>query len=136
MRTTLKRGMGRAATLNGNGRAVLPPPVARADAALPAAAAAAALDAARSSAQVFGWLLLAIVVVASGLAGGVYLYGHETLERARAALEAEHQRVEGQEPPSDRVADRAGDRARRRLRHRRKGSDAAAGRSRARTRSC
>ena len=27
MRTTLKRGMGRAATLNGNGRAVLPPPV-------------------------------------------------------------------------------------------------------------
>ena len=27
MRTTLKRGMGRAATVNGNGRAVLPPPV-------------------------------------------------------------------------------------------------------------
>src|SRR5437868_4605594 len=27
MRTTLKRGMGRAATLNGNGRAVLPPQV-------------------------------------------------------------------------------------------------------------
>jgi LCP family protein required for cell wall assembly len=78
MRTTLKRGMGRAATLNGNGRVVLPP---------------ATLDAMRRYRQppppartvrgtafrILGWLLLAIVVVASGLAGGVYLYGHETL---------------------------------------------------------
>jgi LCP family protein required for cell wall assembly len=29
--------------------------------------------------RVLGWLLLAVVVVASGIAGGVYLYGHETL---------------------------------------------------------
>ena len=27
----------------------------------------------------FGWLLLALVVVASGAAGGAYLYRHETL---------------------------------------------------------
>jgi LCP family protein required for cell wall assembly len=78
MRTTLKRGIGRAATLNGNGRAVLPPAV---------------LESMRRYRQppppprstrslilrIFGWLLLAILVVASGLAGGVYLYGHETL---------------------------------------------------------
>ena len=78
MRTTLKRGMGRAATLNGNGRAVLPPPV---------------LDPMRRYRQpppptrstgrligkIFGWIMLALLVVASGLAGGLYLYGHETL---------------------------------------------------------
>ena len=78
MRTTLKRGMGRAATLNGNGRAVLPPPV---------------LEPMRRYRQppppprttrgligrVFGWIMLAILVVASGIGGGLYLYSHETL---------------------------------------------------------
>jgi LCP family protein required for cell wall assembly len=78
MRTTLKRGMGRAATVNGNGRAVLPPVV---------------LDQMRRYrqppppprstgvlvAKIFGWIFLAVLVVASGLAGGLYLYGHETL---------------------------------------------------------
>jgi LCP family protein required for cell wall assembly len=70
--------MGRASTLNGNGRAVLPPPV---------------LDPMRRYRQppppsrstgrmvgkVFGWIVLVILVVGSGLAGGLYLYGHETL---------------------------------------------------------
>src|SRR4029077_16986728 len=78
MRTTLKRGMGRASTLNGNGRAVLPPPV---------------LDpmrryrqppppkrsTARLIGKVFGWIMLALLVVGSGIGGGFYLYGHETL---------------------------------------------------------
>ena len=78
MRTTTKRGLGRTATLNGNGRAVLPP---------------AALEPMRRYRQppppprstgrfvlkAFGWLLLALLVIATGLAGGVYLYGHETL---------------------------------------------------------
>jgi LCP family protein required for cell wall assembly len=78
MRTTLKRGLGRSATLNGNGRAVLPPPV---------------LDPMRRYRQppsptrstgrligkVFGWIVLALLVVGSGLAGGLYLYGHETV---------------------------------------------------------
>ena len=43
MRTTLKRGIGRGAAVNGNGRAVLPPGVALADHDLPPAGAAAAL---------------------------------------------------------------------------------------------
>src|SRR5260370_27400687 len=78
MRTTLKRGMGRASTINGNGRAVLPPPV---------------LDpmrryrqppppkrsTARLIGKVFGWIMLALLVVGSGIGGGFYLYGHETL---------------------------------------------------------
>jgi len=78
MRTTLKRGMGRAATLNGNGRAVLPPPV---------------LEPMRRYRQpgpprrttggtiwrIFGWILLAVLVVASGITGGLYLYWHETV---------------------------------------------------------
>jgi LCP family protein required for cell wall assembly len=78
MRTTLKRGMGRAATLNGNGRAVLPPPVLEAmhryrQPEPPRRSTG------RTLVRVFGWIVLALVVVASGLAGGLYLYGHETL---------------------------------------------------------
>ena len=78
MRTTLKRGMGRGATFNGNGRMVLPPPV---------------LEPMRRYRQpppprrtigrllwrIFGWILLALLVVVAGIAGGLYLYGHETL---------------------------------------------------------
>ena len=78
MRTTLKRGMGRAATVNGNGRAVLPPPVVepmrRYKAPEPPRRSMR-----RTAAKVFGWILLALVVVVTGLAGGLYLYGHETL---------------------------------------------------------
>jgi LCP family protein required for cell wall assembly len=78
MRTTLKRGMGRAATVNGNGRAVLPPPVVE-----PIRRYKVPEPPPRSkrstAAKVFGWILLALVVVVTGLAGGLYLYGHETL---------------------------------------------------------
>jgi LCP family protein required for cell wall assembly len=78
MRTTLKRGMGRAATVNGNGRAVLPPPVIE-----PIRRYKAPEPPPRSTrgtaAKVFGWILLALVVIVTGLAGGLYLYGHETL---------------------------------------------------------
>ena len=78
MRTTLKRGMGRAATVNGNGRAVLPPPVVE-----PMRRYQAPPPPPRSkrgtAAKVFGWILIALLVVASGLAGGLYLYYHETI---------------------------------------------------------
>ncbi len=78
MRTTLKRGMGRAATLNGNGRAVLPPPVLE-----PMRRYRQPPPPRRSTGRligkVFGWIMLAILVVASGIGGGLYLYSHETL---------------------------------------------------------
>ena len=78
MRTTLKRGIGRGAAVNGNGRAVLPPgsvePMRRYRQPDPPR---------RSTRQVvavvLGWILLGLVVVASGLGGGLYLYAHETL---------------------------------------------------------
>src|ERR1700747_1311929 len=78
MRTTLKRGMGRAATLNGNGRAVLPPtaePMRRHQPPPPPPRSTR-----RVVGRVFGWIALALLVIGSGLAGGLYLYGHETLQ--------------------------------------------------------
>src|SRR5205814_9509362 len=78
MRTTLKRGIGRAAGVNGNGRAVLPPgvlePMQRYRQPEPPRRSAVGLVA-----RIFGWIVLGLLVIASGLAGGVYLYGHETL---------------------------------------------------------
>ena len=76
MRTTLKRGIGRAATVNGNGRAVLPPgglePMHRYRPPAPPPPSTR-----HAVATVFGWILLALLVVATGLAGGVGLYFHE-----------------------------------------------------------
>ena len=70
--------MGRAATLNGNGRAVLPPSVLE-----PMRRYVQPPPTTRSTARligkIFGWIMLAVLVVASGLAGGLYLYGHESL---------------------------------------------------------
>jgi LCP family protein required for cell wall assembly len=80
MRTTLKRGMGRAATVNGsgNGRAVMPPgvvePMRRYSQPPPPPRSTRS-----TAAKVFGWILLALIVVVAGLAGGLYLYAHETL---------------------------------------------------------
>jgi LCP family protein required for cell wall assembly len=83
VRTTTKRGLGRAATLNGDGRAVLPPPVLE-----PMRRYRQPPPPPRSrgklAAKLFGWLLLAILVIVAGLAGGVYLYGHETLNALAA----------------------------------------------------
>ncbi len=80
MRTTLKRGIGRGAAVdgNGNGHGVLPPsalePMRRYQQPKPPR---------RSTGQlllvVFGWIGLALLVVVAGLAGGLYLYAHETL---------------------------------------------------------
>jgi len=78
MRTTLKRGMGRAATLNGNGHAVLPPQVFEAMRRY-RQPPPPRRSTGRLLAQVFGWMVLAVLVVATGAAGGLYLYGHETL---------------------------------------------------------
>jgi LCP family protein required for cell wall assembly len=85
MRTTLKRGIGRTGAANGNGRAVLPPAV------------EAFAEPVRHYRQprvergflfylslVLGWLIVAILTVAVGLAGGVYLLYHETVSDVRA----------------------------------------------------
>jgi LCP family protein required for cell wall assembly len=83
MRTTLKRGIGRGATANGNGRAVLPPtvlaPVTRyRQPGRPRRTIWARVG------RVFLWLLALVVLVALGIAGGAYLYYNQSV----AAVEA------------------------------------------------
>ena len=78
MRTTLKRGVGRGATLNGNGRAAIPPaplgavtvyrqppPQSRSGRSLALA--------------ILGWSALVLAVLVGGTTGGAYLYLHETV---------------------------------------------------------
>jgi LCP family protein required for cell wall assembly len=83
VRTTTKRGLGRAATLNGNGHAVLPPavlePMRRYRQPPPPPHSRT-----KTAAAVFGWILLALLVVASGLAGGLYLYVRESVNAVAA----------------------------------------------------
>ena len=77
MRTTLKRGIGQAAGLNGNGHAAVPPlfgPIVRYRQPEPPRRSVVGLIL-----RGFGWLVLALLVVASGAAGGAYLYLHKTL---------------------------------------------------------
>ena len=77
MRTTLKRGIGQSAGQNGNGHSTLPPlfgPITRYRQPEPPRRSVVGLIL-----RGFGWLVLAVLVVASGAAGGIYLYGHESL---------------------------------------------------------
>jgi LCP family protein required for cell wall assembly len=82
MRTTLKRGIGQAAGLNGNGHSEGPPlfgPIVRYKQPDPPRRSVIGLIL-----RGFGWLVLAIAVVGAGAAGGAYLYGHETLNSVSA----------------------------------------------------
>jgi LCP family protein required for cell wall assembly len=76
MRTTLKRGIGRGAELNGNGRAVLPPrvltPMARYR-----QPPRQGTGIGRRLAGFFFWVLILVAMVAGGAAGGLYLYGQD-----------------------------------------------------------
>jgi hypothetical protein len=79
MRTTLKRGIGRGATLNGNGhRAVYPPEILT-----PMRRYRVPPPPERTTRDLVGWLfrwtLIALAMVVAGLAGGLYLYQHQTL---------------------------------------------------------
>ncbi|MBV8063931.1 MAG: LCP family protein [Actinobacteria bacterium] len=78
MRTTLKRGIGRGGAVNGNGHGVLPPsaiePMRRYRQPPPPPRSTR-----NAVARVFGWILLALLVVGAGIGGGAYLYFHETL---------------------------------------------------------
>ena len=79
MKTTLKRGMGRAGTANGNGRAVFPPgvhtPMRRYR--QPQPPPKGAWQVVRTVAL---WVVLASVVVAGGAAGAAYLKTHQFLQ--------------------------------------------------------
>jgi LCP family protein required for cell wall assembly len=77
MRTTLKRGIGRAAGLNGNGHSAAPPlfgPVVRYRQPDPPRRSLVGLIM-----RGFAWLVIAVAVLVAGVAGGLYLYGHESL---------------------------------------------------------
>ena len=83
MRTTLKRGLGRGAAPNGNGKAVLPPGTSS-----PMTLYRQPEPSGRSRAGLIGrvamWLGIACLVVASGAAGGAYLYFHESVAAVAA----------------------------------------------------
>ena len=77
MKTTLKRGFGRGATVNGNGRAVVPP-----GALSPVTLYRQPPPSKPGFAKLVGKFFLSVgvmlVILASGLVGGFYLWAHET----------------------------------------------------------
>src|SRR5687768_1489147 len=83
MRTTLKRGLGRSASTNGDGRAVLPPGVAS-----PISVYRQPPPRRRSRLGLVGqialWLGIASLVLAAGAAGGAYLYFHQSVAAVAA----------------------------------------------------
>jgi LCP family protein required for cell wall assembly len=83
MRTTLKRGLGRGAAPNGNGKAVLPP-----GASSPVSFYRQPEGPSRSRLGLLGkvamWLGIACLVIATGTAGGAYLYFHESVAAVAA----------------------------------------------------
>jgi LCP family protein required for cell wall assembly len=92
MRTTLKRGIGQGAGLNGNGHSAAPPlfgPIARYRQPEPPRRSVAGIIL-----RGFGWLALALVVVGAGVGGGLYLYLDGTLKdvsaRTKPLLVTEH----------------------------------------------
>jgi LCP family protein required for cell wall assembly len=87
MRTTLKRGLGRGAPQNGNGRPVLPP-----GAATPMSVYRQPPPPRRSRIGLLGRVAavlgVAVLVFAAGAAGGAYLYFHESVAAVAAKTPA------------------------------------------------
>ena len=113
MRTTLKRGIGQAAGLNGNGHSAAPPlfgPIARYRRPEPPRRSMIGLIL-----RGFGWLVLALAVVGAGVAGGVYLYAARDARR-RSRRTRRKLKIADTELAAIPLAVLAGDRARRGLR--------------------
>jgi LCP family protein required for cell wall assembly len=102
MKTTLKRGMGRGAAVNGNGRAIFPPgvrtPMRRYR--QPEPPARGAWHVIRA---VLLWTVLAALVIVGGGAGAGYLYAHRVVDNLgvksasdKAAAEAADAEIPGQ----------------------------------------
>jgi LCP family protein required for cell wall assembly len=87
MRTTLKRGIGSGYAANGNGKPVLPPgplspiTVYRQPPPPPRTRTSLAL-------KILGWMLVALAMCVGGVAGGVYLYLHESVASVAPRSEA------------------------------------------------
>jgi LCP family protein required for cell wall assembly len=85
MKTTLKRGIGRAADLNGDGggNGALPPGVLT-----PMTRYRQPEPPGRTGGQwarrILGWIVIAIATVAAGLAGGEYLWAHDVVDHLNA----------------------------------------------------
>jgi LCP family protein required for cell wall assembly len=81
MRTTLKRGVGRAAHLNGNGHSVVPPTAVE-------AVTHYEQPPGRSKAGLVGRSLLGLLLLAvaagAGVGGGAYLWAHQSVEKIQA----------------------------------------------------
>src|SRR3954463_13767778 len=98
MRTTLKKGIGRGAALNGNGHAVLPPgaltPVTLYRQPLPPRPGVAT-----RVGRFFVWAGATLAVVVVGVVGGTYLWARERVARVRPTSAADRQTQARLDPP-------------------------------------
>ena len=102
MRTTLKRGLGRAASTNGDGRAVLPPGVASPISVYRQTPPARRLG---RFGTVLAWVGIVALVLAAGAAGGSYLWLHEQIaELAPTSAGAKKAQVDLTVPAADQPA--------------------------------
>jgi LCP family protein required for cell wall assembly len=83
MRTTLKRGIGRGAEVNGNGRSILPPG-ALTPVTLYRQPPRKQRGLAAQVGRFFLWLFVALLMLVVGLVGGFYLWAHESAAALRA----------------------------------------------------
>src|SRR5438046_5741114 len=82
MRTTLKKGIGRGAEVNGNGRAVIPPG-ALSPVSLYRQPPPSHPGLAKVVFKFFLWLVVVLVMLVTSFVGGVYLWAHERAAAAR-----------------------------------------------------
>jgi len=113
MRTTLKRGVGRAAngtdgSVNGheNGQAAAPPRIPLPPLGPMSRYGPRRRHPLRIVGSVFGWLLVVVLVTLGGLAGGLWLWGEQSLAdtRPQTKEEQEAEKILDAVPPADQPA--------------------------------